>query len=148
MSVQQLVVFNVNGEGFGIEITQVREIIQPQEIFKLPNTPDYIEGLLNLRGKVHTVFNLRKRFNLPEKEFDEGTRIIIVNVESMAVGFIVDEVNEIIRIEEQNIQNDPQASTNLNKKFVKSIAKVNENVIIILDLHETVLNTDPIEIKA
>ncbi len=78
MAVQQLVIFNVNNESFGVEITQVKEIIRPMDIYKIPNTPDYIEGLINLRGKVHTVFNLRKKFNLPDKSFELLSSIFLL----------------------------------------------------------------------
>jgi purine-binding chemotaxis protein CheW len=79
MAVQQLVKFHIADEVFGIEIKQIFKILKPQEIFKVPNTPPFIEGLLNLRGQVLTVFNLRKRFNMPEKVNDENTKILIIN---------------------------------------------------------------------
>lgn len=134
MAVSQLVIFNLNGEDFGVEITQVKEIIKPLEIFKVPDTPEFIEGLINLRGKVHTVFNLRKRFGLPVREFDENTKIIIVGVNSMLVGFIVDEVNEIVRIEEESIEATPEIITTLNKRYLSGVAKIGERIVLILDL--------------
>lgn len=134
MAVSQLVIFNLNGEDFGVEITQVKEIIKPLEIFKVPDTPEFIEGLINLRGKVHTVFNLRKRFALPVREFDDNTKIIIVGVNSMLVGFIVDEVNEIVRIEEESIEATPEIITTLNKRYLSGVAKIGERIVLILDL--------------
>ena len=97
MATQQLVKFQIGDQAFGIGITDIFQIIKPQEIFKVPNTPPFIEGLLNLRGKVLTVFNLRKRFNMPDKENDENTKILIVNSNDMLLGFIVDNVKEIVR---------------------------------------------------
>jgi len=134
MASKQLVVFTLNGEDFGIEITQVNEIIRPIETFKVPNTPEYIEGLINLRGKVHTVVNLRKRFNLPSLESDENQRIIIANVNSSIVGFIVDEVKEIIKIEEENIENAPSALAGLKRKYINGVAKAGEHIILLIDL--------------
>lgn len=134
MASRQLVIFDINEESFGVEITQVREIIKPMEIFKVPNTPDFIEGLINLRGKVHTIFNLRKKFNLPVREFDESTKIIIVNVNSITVGFIVDEVNEIVRVEDEDIESTPQSITTLNKKYLSGVAKLGDRIVLILDL--------------
>lgn len=134
MGVRQFVIFNLHSEDFGVEITQVKEIIKPLEIFKVPDTPEFIEGLINLRGKVHTVFNLRKRFGLPAKEFDDNTKIIIVSVNSLSVGFIVDEVNEIVRIDEENIETTPQIITSLNKKYLSGVAKLDDRIVLLLDL--------------
>lgn len=136
MATRQMVIFNVNGQDFGIDINQVNIIERPLEIFKIPNTPEYIEGLINLRGKVHTVFNLRKRFGLPPKEFDEGTKIIIANINESVVGFIVDEVREIIRVEESALESAPEILKGLDKRYVNGIAKAGENVIMLLDLDE------------
>lgn len=136
MASRQLVIFSVNNESLGVEITNVKEIIKPMEIFKIPNSPEFIEGLINLRGKVHTVYNLRRRFNLPSTELDDSTKIIIVNVNSIGVGFIVDEVNEIIRVEDEDMENTPQAISNLNSKYISGVAKVGDKIILMLDLPE------------
>jgi len=141
MASRQLVVFRIEEEDFGVEITQVNEIIRPIEIFKVPNTPEYIEGLINLRGKVHTVVNLRKRFNLPSREFDDNTKIVIASVKSVIVGFIVDEVKEIVKVEDEDTENAPSALVGLKRKYVKEIAKIGERVILIPDL-DVVLSTD------
>jgi purine-binding chemotaxis protein CheW len=147
MASRQLVIFNINDESFGVEITQVKEIIKPMDIFKVPNTPDFIEGLINLRGKVHTVFNLRKRFNLPSKALDDSTKIIIVNVNSMMVGFIVDEVNEIVRIEDESIENAPKVITSLNRKYISGVAKIGERIILLLDLSLVLTVEEEAELK-
>ena len=138
MAGKQLVIFNLNNESFGLEITQVDQIVPPSEIFKVPNTPDFVEGLINLRGKVYTIFNLRKKFNLPAKELDESTKIIIVKQDSVSVGFIVDEVNEIITFEESDIENTPQAITGLDRKFLSGIAKKDSKLVLILDLNQVI----------
>jgi purine-binding chemotaxis protein CheW len=138
MASKQLVVFTLNGEDFGIEITQVNEIIRPIETYKVPNTPEYIEGLINLRGKVHTVVNLRKRFNLPSLESTENQKIIIANVGSSIVGFIVDEVKEIVRIEEENIESTPSDLTGLKRRYIDGIAKAGESIILLLDLNAAI----------
>lgn len=140
MASRQFVIFNLNGENFGIEITEVKEIIKPVEIFKVPNTPEFIEGLINLRGKVHTVFNLRKKFGIPTREFDDNTKIIIAGVDSAVVGFIVDEVSEIINVEDEDMENAPQSITISNKKYLKGIAKVNEKIVLLLDSAQILSN--------
>jgi purine-binding chemotaxis protein CheW len=137
MASRQLVVFTVNNEEFGVEITNVMEIIRPVEIFKIPNTPDYMEGLINLRGKVHTVFNLRKRFNLPANEFDENTKIIIVNINNLVTSFIADEVKEIIRVEDEDIESASGILSGFRDRFINGVAKLGNRVVLLLDLENT-----------
>lgn len=136
MESRQLLIFKLNEENFGVEITHIDSIVPTKEIVKIPNTPEYVEGLMSLRGKVYTVFNLRKRFGLPQCEFDENMKIVIVNINSVTLGFIVDEVNEIARVDEDNIESTPQAIANLNKKFINGIAKMDERIVILLDLEQ------------
>lgn len=146
MANQQFVIFDLNNESFGIAITQIREIIKPVEIFKVPDTPSYIEGLINLRGKVHTVFNLRKKLNLPPKEIDETAKIIIVSFNDMPIGFVVDEVNEIIRVENESIEPAPQSISSVNVKFISGVAKVDDKIILIFDLENALSQNDEKEI--
>jgi purine-binding chemotaxis protein CheW len=135
MAGRQLVIFKVNQENFGIDINQVNIIVEPMEIFKVPNTPDYVEGLINLRGKVYTIFNLRKKFGLPTKEFDENTKIILVKLNTLIVGLIVDEVNEIVTFEDQEMEPAPPSiSTGWNRRFISGVAKKSEKLVMILDM--------------
>ena len=136
MGVQQFIKFQVGDEAFGIGITQIHQILKPQEIFKVPNTPPFIEGLLNLRGKVMTVFNLRKRFHMPEKDNDENTRIITVNVNDYLLGFIVDSVTEIVRVPEEEIEKTPPTISNFDRRFLSGVAKLDEKLILLLNLEE------------
>lgn len=146
MSNRQLLIFKLNGEDFGVEITHVDQIIPPKEIFKVPNTPEHIEGLLSLRGKVYTIINLRKRFGFPSKDFDDATKIIIVNVNSVMVGFIVDEVNEIARVEDENIESTPQTIANLNRKYLSGVAKIGDRIVITLDLDQVLSASEEAEV--
>lgn len=134
MATRQLIKFMVADLTFGIEITQIHQILKPQEIFKVPNTPPFIEGLLNLRGRVLTVFNLRRRFDLPEKANDDNTKIIIVNMNEYLLGFIVDSVTEIVRLSDEEIEETPPSLQGLDKRFISGIGKVDEKVILLLDL--------------
>lgn len=138
MGSRQLVVFAINGEEFGIDIEHVNSIERMMELFKIPNTPDYIEGLANLRGKVHTVFNLRKRFKLPSPEFTESTKIIMVNTSVSTIGVIVDEVKKIVKVEDSDFEPTPNALNNLQDKFLNGIVKVDDRVIMILDVEKIV----------
>ena len=134
MATHQFIKFMVAELTFGIEITQIHQILKPQQIFKVPNTAPYIEGLLNLRGRVLTVFNLRKRFALPEKENDDNTKIIIVTMDEFLLGFIVDSVTEIVRVPDEEIEPTPPSLQGLDKRFLSGVAKVDDNVILLLDL--------------
>lgn len=141
MGTRQLVVFTVNAEEFGIDIDRINSIEKILEIFKIPHTPEYIEGLVNLRGKVHTVFNLRKRFNIPCTVFDENNRIIMANASASIVGIIVDEVKEIVKVEESDFEGVPSTPSNINEKYLGGIARIDSRIIKLLDL-EKVLASD------
>ncbi|MGI6122694.1 MAG: chemotaxis protein CheW [Acetivibrionales bacterium] len=147
MAVQQLVKFFIADEAFGVGIKQIYQILKPQEIFKVPNTPPFIEGLINLRGKVMTVFNLRKRFNMPEKENDENTKILIVKMDDYLLGFTVDSVAEIVRIPEEEIVETPPSLTNFDRRFLSGVAKMNEKLILLLDLEKILTPDEEIQVK-
>lgn len=141
MAVQQFVKFYIGDEAFGIEIKQIFQILKPQEIFKVPNTSPFIEGLLNLRGKVMTVFNLRKRFNMPDKENDENTKILIINMNELLLGFTVDSVSEIIRVPDEDIVETPPTLNTFDKRYLSGVAKLDDKLILLLDL-EKILTPD------
>jgi len=134
MDRRQLVVFKINGEEFGIEIKHICSIEKLLEIFRMPGTPDFVEGIINLRGEIFAVFNLRKRFNLPAAEYDDNARIIIVNINSVTVGLIVDGVSEIISVEQENTETTSAVLTSLIRKYINGAVKMNERVIPLLDL--------------
>ncbi len=147
MALQQLVIFKIADETFGIGITDIFQIINPQEIFKVPNTPPFIEGLLNLRGKVLTVFNLRKRFNMPDKENDDSTKILIVNSNDMLLGFIVDSVSEIVKVPDEDIEPAPETLTSFDKRFLSGVAKLGEKLILMLNLEKVLTPDEELQIK-
>ena len=147
MAVQQFVKFYVGDEAFGIEIKQIFQILKPQEIFKVPNTPPFIEGLLNLRGKVMTVFNLRKRFNMPDKENDENTKILIINLNDLLLGFTVDSVSEIVRVPDEDIAETPPALSTFDKRFLSGIAKLDDKLLLLLDLEKVLTPDEESQVK-
>lgn len=129
----QYVVFKLNDERFAVEISKVLEIIKSQVVFKVPSAPEFIDGLINLRGKVYTLFNLRKKLNLPHFS-SEDSKILIVNVNSMFIGMTVDAVDEIIQLDDDAIEATPQTLVNHDKKYISGIAKVSDKLILLLDL--------------
>lgn len=142
--VTQQVVFRLDDESYGVAIMKVYGIEKFQEILKIPNTPTYIEGVINLRGEVLPIYSLRKKFNLDEKAVDGETKIIITRANDMQVGFIVDSVSEIINIEDDVIEEAPRIITGIDRKYIRSIAKVNERMIILLDI-DLILSEEELE---
>jgi CheW protein len=141
----QMVVFQLGGEEFGVEIMKVQEIIRMPEITKIPQSPEYVEGVINLRGKIIVVINLDKRFNLRSKEVDEHSRIIVVEIGNNVVGMIVDSVNEVLRIPASNIDPAPELVTSsVSKEYITGVGKMDNRLLILLDLAR-VLNKKEVE---
>ena len=131
----QYVVFKLNDERFAVEIERVLEIIHTQSVFKVPNSPPYIDGLINLRGKVYTLFNLRKKFDLPSIDANaENTKVLIVNINSTYIGISVDTVDEIIQIENSSIEEPPPTLANNAKNVINGVAKINDKLVLLLNL--------------
>lgn len=142
MSMRQFVIFTINEEEFGLDIEKISSIERMPEIFKIPNAPGYIEGLANLRSKVYTIFNLRKRFNMSCPEFDDNTRTIISNTSTAEIGIIVDDVREIAKVEESAFEPAPKALSNLKDRFLSGTARVGDRLILMLDLEKVLAEED------
>jgi len=135
----QYVVFKLDNERFAVEIEQVLEIIHTQTVFKVPNSPEYIDGLINLRGKVYTLFNLRKKFKLQSDDSNlEESKVLIVNIGSTYIGMAVDSVEEIIQIEDNAIEETPPTLANNAKKYIGAVARVNDNLIFLMNLESLI----------
>ncbi|BCG49076.1 Positive regulator of CheA protein activity [Citrifermentans bremense] len=131
----QLVSFNLEKEEYGINVLMVREIIRMLNITRVPNTPHYVEGVINLRGKVIPIINLRKKFDLMDSEYDKRTRIMVMEVVGELMGFIVDEVSEVIRISEKEIQPPPPAvSSGIEQECMAGVINQADRLLVLLDL--------------
>ena len=130
----QIVIFELGSEHFGADIATVESIIKIQPITQLPHAPSFVEGVTNLRGKVLPVIDLRKRFGLPVQETDKNGRIIVVSVDQMEVGMIVDEVSEVLTLPEGAVEAAPAIATTIDSSFIKGIAKLDQRLVILLDL--------------
>jgi len=130
----QLVSFSLGNEEFGVNILCVQEINRIQQITKVPNAPDYVEGVINLRGRVIPVIDLRQKLNMPRKDHDNSTRIIVVEVSSKTVGFIVDAVKEVIRIPVSVTEPPPEIVSGINSEYIKSVGKLEDRLLILIDL--------------
>ncbi len=130
----QLVTFKLDNDEFAVNILEVQEINRMTDITKMPNSPSYIEGVVNLRGRVIPVVNLRKKLGQAEIENDEHSRIMIMDIQGNTTGLIVDAVSEVLRIPSDIVEPAPAMVTDLNTKYIKGIAKLEERLIILVDL--------------
>ena len=141
----QLVVFDLDSEEYGVEISQVREIIKMEVISKIPRAPDYIEGVINLRGQVTTVISLRKKFGLEEREVDQYTRIIVAEVDGLTLGITVDAVNEVLKLPIKDIEDTPAIVANdVDTKYIRGVGKLDDRLLILLDIPR-IMNNDELE---
>jgi len=136
---RQLVVFELANEYYGVDIAAVESIIKMQPITAVPQAPAFVEGITNLRGSVLPVMDLRKRFGLSGREQKtesnrDDKRIVVVSMDGMKIGMIVDAVSEVLRVQEDAIEPPPPMVTTINSAFITGIAKVGERLIILLDL--------------
>ncbi len=137
---RQLVVFELANEHYGVDIAAVESIIKIQPITAVPQAPAFVEGITNLRGSVLPVMDLRKRFGLSShlekgaETAQEERRIVVVSMDGMKIGMIVDAVSEVLRVQEEAIEPPPPMVTTINSAFITGIAKVGERLIILLDL--------------
>ena len=134
MSYCQLVVFNLGLEEYAINISCAEEIIRIPKFTKIPNVPSFIEGVFNLRGNVIPVFDLKKRFELGESQRNNDSRLLILELDDMKVAIIVDDVSEVIRIDEQSIQNLNSEIVSISKNSIQGISIIDERIIILLNV--------------
>jgi len=132
---KQLVIFKLTDEEFGVDISEVREIIKMEEITKVPNTANFINGVINLRGKVIVVVDLSLKLNLPAKESDKNTRIIIIEFNDTNLGMIVDSATEVLRVQSDKIEAAPKIITDkIGSHYLEGVAVLDDRLVILLDL--------------
>ncbi len=144
----QLVTFKLGNEEYATDILKVQEINRMVEITSVPNSPDYLEGVINLRGKVIPVVNLRKKFGLAGKENDEQSRIMILDIQGITTGLVVDGVSEVLRISSGTVEPPPPMATNISTEFINGIAKLENRLIILLDIDKLLGKTESRELVA
>jgi purine-binding chemotaxis protein CheW len=134
--------FQIGEEEFGIEIKYVNEIIGIQKITDLPDVAHYIKGVINLRGKVIPVVDVRLRFGMQEREYDERTCIIYVIIQNIAVGLIVDSVSEVLGIPATDIEDPPKVNEGASNRYIKGLGKVGESVKILLNVNKLLFDSE------
>ncbi len=140
--IMQLVTFKLGNEEYAVDILKVQEINRMKEITRVPNTPAYVEGVINLRGKVIPVVNLRSKFSLTERENDIQSRIMIMDIQGITMGLVVDAVSEVLRIPSNIVEPTPQMASNISTEYIKGIAKLEDRLIILLDMDMLVGKVD------
>jgi purine-binding chemotaxis protein CheW len=132
----QLVSFNLSTEEYAVEVLKVREIIRLTAITHVPNTPSFIEGIINLRGKVIPIVSLRNRFNMPYADADQHTRIMVMDIDGKLMGFVVDGVSEVIRISSGEIQPPPQmvGGTGTDQDYICGVIHHGDHLLLMLQL--------------
>jgi len=139
--------FELGKEVYGIEIKNVTEIIGVQQITEVPEVPAYVKGIINLRGKIIPVVDLRLKFKREALAYDDRTCIIVIDIGNMSVGLIVDTVAEVLRITEENLVPPPAVKTGFHNKFIKEIGKIGADVIIILDCEKLFSEEDVVSFE-
>jgi purine-binding chemotaxis protein CheW len=136
----QLVSFNIGEEEFGVDILKVQEINRMPEVTQVPNAPEYVDGVINLRGKVIPVIDLRRRFGIERREHDKNTRIVVVDLNGTVVGFVVDAVKEVLRIPRSVMEPPPSLTTDVNADYITGVGKLDDRLLILLDLERVLAN--------
>jgi len=138
----QLVSFEVGEEEFAIEILAVQEIIRMMPITGVPHSTAAVEGVINLRGQVTPVVDLRKRFGLDQREEGQDSRIVVVEVGGHVLGFIVDRVNEVLRVNSNIVEPTPALTTGIDSDYVRGVGKMEDRLLILLDLDRLFSSSD------
>jgi purine-binding chemotaxis protein CheW len=145
---QQLVIFELGEENFGVDIAVVESIIKMQALTKVPHAPGFVEGVTNLRGTVLPVIDLRKRFGMETQAASKETRIVVINMDGIKVGMVVDSVSEVLTIEEKAVEPTPPMVSTVDSAFIVGIAKLEGRLVILLDLARVLSTTEKSRLEA
>lgn len=138
----QLVTFRIGDDEFGFDIFKVKEINKMLNITQIPNSHSSVKGVVNLRGSVIPIVSLREKLNFTDKNDTSNTRIIVVEYKNKNIGFIVDEVNEVLRIESSIIEQAPEMTTNVESAYISGVAKLENRLLILLDLNKILMQKE------
>jgi purine-binding chemotaxis protein CheW len=144
----QLVSFNIGDEEFGVDILKVQEINRMLDVTRVPNAPEYVDGVINLRGKVIPIIDLRRRFGMERKEHDKNTRIVVVELSGKVVGFVVDAVSEVLRIPKSVTEPPPPIVAGIDAEYITAVGKLEDRLLILLDLEKVLSAEEKHELAA
>ena len=147
----QLVGFELGDEKFGVEILCVKEIIRVVSITRVPRAPEFVEGIINLRGDVIPVIDLRHRLGFAHQEFGKATRLIVVELDEQQVGFVVDSVSQVLRVPSDNIEPPPDMVAGVDSEYIQGIARADkeneEKLLMVLDLKRILSRVEQAEVR-
>ena len=133
---RQCVTFRLDAEIYGINVMLVQEVLRVTDIAPVPGAPDYVIGIINLRGNVVTVIDTRMRFGLPPRDFDDATRIVIIETENQTVGLVVDSVSEVVDIYSNEIETAPNVGNDETARYIEGVVSRGEDLLILVDLNK------------
>lgn len=134
--------FSLGRESYGIDIKYVKEIIGIQDITEIPELPEYVKGIVNLRGIIIPVVDVRLKFKKEPKEYNDRTCVIVVDIRNVSIGLIVDKVAEVVTISQEDIVEPPQMNQGYNNRYIKKIGKIGNDVKLILDCEKMLIGND------
>ncbi len=140
----QLITFTIEEELYGVDILKIQELIGFNEVTQVPNLPEYILGVINLRGNIIPVIDLRIKFKMPPKEYDKFNVIIVLNVENRYIGLIVDSVHDVVSLSDEKVVDAPSFTTQIDTTFIKNISQIDDKLVVILDT-DKILSIDKID---
>ena len=130
----KIVAFSLNGKEYAIDVRNVVSIEKMEQVTRVPHVPSYVKGVINLRGVITPIIDLRTRFDMEPADYNQNTRIIIVTWEDKEVGLIVDEANDVINIQEKNIEPQPDVIGNIQQNYITGVVKIDDRLLIVLKL--------------
>ncbi|MCX5810670.1 MAG: chemotaxis protein CheW [Proteobacteria bacterium] len=141
-AILQLVTFKLENDEFGVDILKVQEINRMMNITKIPNTPSFTEGVINLRGKIIPIIDLRKKLGFESKAYDKATRIIVIELDGIVLGFVVDSVSEVLRIPRNTIEPPPSIIGGVESDYIEGVGKLEDRLLILLELEKVFTNSE------
>jgi len=144
----QCVTFRLDGETYGINVMQIREVLRFADIAPVPGAPDYVLGIINLRGNVVTVIDTRSRLGLPPREEDDATRIVIIETENQVVGIVVDSVAEVVDLSLSDVEAAPNVGNDESSKYIQGVASREGELLILVDLNKLLTDEEWSELAA
>ncbi|MGD1066806.1 MAG: chemotaxis protein CheW [Vulcanimicrobiaceae bacterium] len=144
----QVVSFKLGSEEYGVEIAQVQEINRMVAVTHVPRAPQFMEGVINLRGQLIPIIDLRARFGMPRVEHTKNTRIVVTDIGAKRVGMVVDSVSEVLRLATDAIEDAPEMITGVDTEYIRGVGKIEDRLIILLDLAKIITGTEKRELEA
>ena len=143
----QVVSFKLGSEEYGVDIAQVQEINRMVAVTHVPRAPQFMEGVINLRGQLIPIIDLRTRFGMPRAEHTKNTRIVVTEIASKRVGMVVDSVSEVLRLPNDAIEDAPEMITGVDTEYIRGVGKIEDRLIIMLDLARVISSAERHELE-